>query len=643
MTKCPTCGFVNEAGARICANCGYEFTLILEQPLDHGSLFQSEIDPIKEKLIEKYQILRFIGKGGFSTVFLLKDKALDRLCALKILAREQTVNPESVERFKREARLYASLDHPHIVAVYDFGIHNHVAYIIFKYIDGITLREHIKRRHPLGQAEIISIASDLADILGYMHQHGVVHRDLKPDNVMIQSLDRKVILTDFGLAKKLDTSTVTSDGKILGSPHYFSPEQAKGEPVDARSDIYSLGITIYEMVTGIVPFKGDTPYEVILKHIHEPLPDPARLRPDMRPELLRLIRRCTEKDPNRRIQEALELKAALMRIPPDAVPEMKTEVIRHGIRRREGRRWRIGPAIAATAAIVAVLAGTYLFVNRGTPRTASPLKPDWNMVRTPPQATGAMADERFASLLREANALLAKGDLAGAREKAAAARKLKAGKEADELDGQIQAKFEAATKKPAEPAGEQKKEAPAEAAKKGQNTSSRIKETAPSLAPQKEVVLQKPNTGPPKGNQGETSSKPEAMAVPPAVVESAKPIEAAKIMDLPDALRQNYIKELGSISTRALAGEFKVSGTMALAFAIDEAGYVSLKSMNDGSVKIDPVSRRAEILELIKSRVNGIKVQPPVNKAGSAVRIENWRVTFRVTRDRQVLFLVRIS
>jgi len=643
MTKCPMCGAVNAAAARLCANCGYEFTLTLEQPLDHGSLFQSEIDPIKEKLIEKYQILRFIGKGGFSTVFLLKDKALERLCALKILAREQTVNPESVERFKREARLYASLDHPNIVSVYDFGIHNHVAYIIFKYIDGITLREHIKRSHPLGQEELLAITADLAEILGYLHQRGIVHRDVKPDNVMIQNGDRKVILADFGLAKKLDTTTVTSDGKVMGSPHYFSPEQAKGEAVDARSDIYSLGITIFEMASGIVPFRGDTPYEVILKHIREPLPDLSRLRPELHPDLHRLIRRCTEKDPHRRFQDALELKAALKRIPPGILPEMKTEVIRHKIRRRQGLRLRLGPTIAAATAVIAVLVGIYLFMNREASHPVAAGKSEPNLVKPVPKKTDVLP-ERFASLLREAQEALVRGDFTAAREKAAAARALKAGKEIDELEGLIRVRYEAEMRKPIYVA-DRREERPKPAASSGISAGKKpdSREVSVPAEKKKEPDIKKQAPLETRSSPAETGKKIEAPPAEVGVVEKPKVIETARIMDLPGPLIQSYIKELAMIATGALESEFRVSGTIALVLGIDEGGSISLEAVTDGGVKIEPEARRPEVLRLIRSRVAEIQLQPPVSKAGSAVRIENWRITFRIIRNRQTLVLVRIS
>jgi serine/threonine protein kinase len=643
MTKCPTCGFANAAGARLCAHCGYEFTLSLEPPADQSSLFLSEIDPIREKLVEKYQILRFLGKGGFATVFLIRDKALDRLCALKILAHEQTLNPESVERFKREARLYASLDHPHIVAVYDFGIHNHVAYMIFKYIDGITLHEHVKRRHPLAQAEIISIASDLADILGYMHQRGIIHRDLKPDNVMIQNGDRKVILTDFGLAKKLDTTTVTSDGKVMGSPHYFSPEQAKGEPVDARSDIYSLGITIYEMLSGIVPFMGDTPYEVILKHIREPIPDSARLRPDLPPELHRLVRRCTEKEPKRRFQTAQELKAALLRVPATAPAEMTTQVIRRGHPRRWGLRRLIGVSVAA-AALAGVLVGAYLFLNRQRSKALEPPHPEWNLIRNQSPANAATPGETFASLLREAQEALSRGDFAVAREKAAAARALKAGKEVDELDGLIRARYEAEMKKPVYLA-DRREEKPKPATSPGISAGKKPDSRGAIPPPEKkrEPMAQKQPLRESGSGQDEATEEPEAAPVQAGAAEKPAAVRTGRIMDLPGPLVQKYVKELTTIYTVAVEGELRVSGTVTLVLGIDEAGNIGVESLNDVSLKIDPESRRSEALRLVRSRLAGIRLPPPIDKAGNSVRVENWRITFHLVRERQMLVLVRVS
>ncbi|MCX6556054.1 MAG: protein kinase [Candidatus Aminicenantes bacterium] len=633
MNKCPNCGVGNADGAQFCLNCGKEFSPLPAHTLDSDGLFRSELDPIKEKLVEKYQILRFIGKGGFSTVFLLKDKVLERPCALKILARDLTMDMEMVERFKREARLYASLDHPNIVSVYDFGFHNHVAYIIFKYIDGVTLHDYIQRHLPLAQAEILAIASDLVGILNHLHQRGIIHRDIKPDNVMIQNGDRKVILTDFGLAKKLDSTNMTSTGRVMGSPYYFSPEQAKGEAVDVRTDIYSLGITIYEMVSGIVPFKGDTPYQVILKHINEPMPDPARARADLHPELQRLILKCTEKDPRRRFQTMAELELDLKKISIEG-REAKTVIIEGRRRGRVAKRPHVRPAFAVAAVLALALAALYFFMVSGAKRPVP-------AARAVPDQASVMNEARYVSLLREARELLAKGDFLPAGQKAAAARTLKVGKEVDELDEQIRVQSAAEKKKqadrqqgPAQPPGPDKA---------GADKKPGVQKMAAVPENRAKPISQEQAPAKPASKKSAADEKPSVAASQLDDSAKSKPAEAARIIDLPVALCQQYIRELGLISVAPLAAGIRVNGTITLVLRIGQAGNVSLESANDGDVKIEPESQRAEILDLIKTCINGIKVQPPVNKTGAAVRIENWRIAFRIGRDQQRLVLSRIN
>jgi len=314
MKKCPSCRKEVDDNAQICPYCGYSF--ISDEPtfVNFSDIYFPELDIIKEKLSNKYRVIGLIGRGGFSTVLKLKDFVLDRICALKILSRELILDPEMLERFKREARLYAKLDHPNIVQVYDVGFYKNVAYIIMKYIDGITLKDLIKEKAPLKLDEILRISEDIASVLEYMHSKGIIHRDIKPANIMIQKTDGRAILTDFGLAKNLETTKFTATGKIMGSPHYLAPEQAKGEKVDERTDIYSLGITMFEMATGKLPFEGETAVQIVLKHIREDLPKPSEFNKSINPALENIILKATRRAPEERFSSVREFKEALKKV-----------------------------------------------------------------------------------------------------------------------------------------------------------------------------------------------------------------------------------------------------------------------------------------------------------------------------------------
>lgn len=316
MKICPRCGNEVEDDALTCPFCGYVFededtdTVKLESYADF-----KDLAPLMGKIGEKYEVVRFIGKGGFSKVFLVRDKILDRKCALKVLSPEVMNDPEMLERFKREAKLYAALEHPNIVPIYDVGIYNNIAYIIMKYIEGRTLKNIIKTYGSLPLEDIIQITRDILSALHYMHNKGVIHRDIKPANVIVEKSTGRAILADFGLAKKVgETGGLTRTGEMLGTPFYVSPEQAKGEKLCPASDIYSLGISLFEMVTGKVPFTGETPLQIMWKHVREPLPSPSRYNPKIPQMLEKIILKATDKKPKNRYKSALEMKRDIDRL-----------------------------------------------------------------------------------------------------------------------------------------------------------------------------------------------------------------------------------------------------------------------------------------------------------------------------------------
>ncbi len=354
MKECPKCSTKVDDDVMICPECGYDFQQDFPTYVSLSNIYMSEIELIKEKIKNKYKVEGYIGKGGFSTVIKLRDIELDRLCALKILSKDLISDPEMLERFKREARLYAKLDHPNIVQVFDVGFYKNVAYIIMKYIDGIDLKTYIKENSPLKLEKIISISKDIASVLKYMHEKGIIHRDIKPANIMIQKYDGKAILTDFGLAKSLETTKFTATGKIMGSPHYLAPEQAKGETVSKATDIYSLGITMFEMATGKVPFEGETAVQIVLKHIREDVPKPSKFKPDIPQELEKIIIKATKKNPQYRYQSSDELLTDLKNFEK----QIKESELSKKKKHKKGILFYI-----IFFALLSITAGTYFFIN----------------------------------------------------------------------------------------------------------------------------------------------------------------------------------------------------------------------------------------------------------------------------------------
>ena len=266
---------------------------------------------------ERYEILEKIGTGGMSDVYKAKDHKLNRFVAVKVLKQEFSENTNFVSKFRVEAQAAASLMHPNIVNVYDVGEDTGVHYIVMELVEGITLKKYIEKKARLSVKEAVSIAIQACMGLEAAHNNHIIHRDIKPQNIII-SKEGKVKVTDFGIAKAATSNTITSN--VMGSVHYTSPEQARGGYSDERSDIYSMGITLFEMLTGRVPFNGDTTVAIAIKQIQEPMPSPRDFVPEIPVSVEQIVQKCTQKSPDRRYQNvgALinDLKKSL--VTPDA-------------------------------------------------------------------------------------------------------------------------------------------------------------------------------------------------------------------------------------------------------------------------------------------------------------------------------------
>src|SRR5690349_9123738 len=252
----------------------------------------------------RYRLEARIGSGGMSTVYRALDVTLERRVAVKLMNREVATDSDQLERFRREARAVAQLSHPHIVGVIDAGEDDGRPYIVLEYVEGETLKDRIRRQGRLPIAEAVAYAIEIAHALGAAHARHIVHRDVKPQNVLIDE-EGSAKVTDFGIARTLEEDGLTADGRVLGTTDYVSPEQALGQPVTGQSDLYSLGIVLYEMLTGDVPFKGENQVAVAMKHVREELPDIQQRRPQVSSALAAVIDRATAKElPKRYIDDA---------------------------------------------------------------------------------------------------------------------------------------------------------------------------------------------------------------------------------------------------------------------------------------------------------------------------------------------------
>ena len=320
----------------------------------------------------RFRLDEQVGSGGMSTVYRAFDETLQRTVAIKLMHRSLSGDAQQLERFRREARAAARLSHPHVVTVIDAGEDDGHPYIVFEFVDGETLKGRIKRCGPLPVVEAVAYAIEIGRALGAAHAERLVHRDVKPQNVLIDP-DGRAKVTDFGIARSLEDGGLTATGRVLGTTDYVSPEQALGEEVAAESDVYSLGIVLYEMLTGDLPFKAESQVGVAMKHVQDPMPDVQRRRPEVSAALAAVIERATSKQVENRyasvddmvweLEQALAIEAArageatgeattVLQALPDETGEMAPQRLRHP--RRVLVLSVLAVAILAAAAVLVV-------------------------------------------------------------------------------------------------------------------------------------------------------------------------------------------------------------------------------------------------------------------------------------------------
>ena len=261
-------------------------------------------------LLDRYRLGTRLAVGGMGTVFAAADERLGRPVAIKVLADNLAHDESFVERFRREARAAAGLGHPNIANVYDYGEENGKHFIVMELVEGRDLAQLLRTEGPLSPERTVAIVSQICAALGHAHAAGIIHRDVKPANVIIGDGDR-VKVTDFGIARAAGDSKLTMTGSVLGTAHYISPEQANGAPLSPRSDLYSLGIVVYESMTGALPFTGSSPMAVAMRHLNDDMPAPSELNPAVPGALDRVVEKATMKDPAARYADAAEMRAAL--------------------------------------------------------------------------------------------------------------------------------------------------------------------------------------------------------------------------------------------------------------------------------------------------------------------------------------------
>jgi eukaryotic-like serine/threonine-protein kinase len=305
---CPACGTWNRAASATCQRCNDPLPELERAPFERPD---EEITRLRRATGTRYCVLSRLGGGGMADVYLAEQAQLTRRVVIKVLHPHLARDPEVAERFRREAEAAAKLSHPNICSIYDYGATQDVVFTVMPYLEGGSLADRIQKTRVVEPSRAASVAVQVACALDYAHRRGVVHRDVKPDNVLFDE-DGNAVLTDFGIATARFHGRLTASGRAMGTPHYMSPEQAMGKLVDGRSDIYAVGILLYESLVGFPPFDGADAFSVSYKQVHEAPVAPVEVSSRVPPALSEIVMRCLAKAPGDRYGRGFELADALI-------------------------------------------------------------------------------------------------------------------------------------------------------------------------------------------------------------------------------------------------------------------------------------------------------------------------------------------
>ncbi len=658
--KCPKCDFKNTPDTRFCGQCGTELNpseaptetiRTITKKIERGSLFAG-----------RYELIEEIGSGGMGNVYKVFDQKIQEMIALKLIRPEIGTDKAVIERFSRELKTARKIAHRNVCRMFDIGEESGTHFITMEFVTGEDLRSLIKRIGQLPIGKTIDIARQICEGLAEAHTLGIVHRDLKPQNIMLDK-EGKVKIMDFGIARSFWAKGVTMTGTIIGTPEYMSPEQAEGKEADQRSDLYSLGIILFEALTGKVPFEGETPISVALKHKTEMPPNPRNLNSLIPEDLNSLILRCLEKDKEKRYQTASEIVSDLekiekgipttQRVQPEKKPATAREIT---IKFKMKKILLPGGVILALAALAV---GIWLFFLR--PKPSGPLgsrpngqgqKEDLSMAEKKPSQESAEGDEKkniedkirngliaaqdaydngnYQECLNQSSAILnldpnnskAQTYIAKAREKLTAAKtasKAEASLTIEQEFWKSTAKFDTAGAYEAYlkkyPSGQFRDLAQERLAAIRESEKSRSQKPK---APEEKPVLKK---------------EPPEKDLPVAI----------NLIQLPPEKIRSYNDKIKQIIVTEFPKEIKVQGPVYLTLSVSPEGKISVDSMTDNDLVVLPPERRDFVKQTIRTAVHSVLLEPPKDRQDRPVRVENWQVSFTCGTFQGKLVLSSIS
>jgi serine/threonine protein kinase len=658
--KCPKCNFRNSSDTRFCGQCGTELNPS-EAPTE---TIRTSVREIKRGSLVagRYEVVEEIGTGGMGNVYKVFDQKIHEMIALKLIKPEIGTDKTIIERFSRELKTARRIAHRNVCRMFDIGEEAGTHFITMEFVTGEDLRSLIKRIGQLSVGKTIDIAKQVCEGLAEAHVLGIVHRDLKPQNIMIDREGKSKIM-DFGIARFIRTKGVTITGTIIGTPEYMSPEQAEGKEADQRSDLYSLGIILFEALTGKVPFEGDTPLSIALKHKTEAPPDPRQLNPQIPEDLNGLILKCLEKDKEKRYQTAAEIIAELDKIEKGipttqrVLPEKKPLTAREITIKFKMKKVLVPAAVILALAAVAV--GIWLLwlspkppgplvsqangqsqkANRSTAEQKPPVDRTENEEKK-------KSEEKIRSGLAAAQSAYDKGDfqeclaqglevlktdpnnaqaqkvINQAREKLAAA---KTAAKAETLFA-VEQEFWKSTAK-FDTAGAY--EAYLKKYPEGQFR---------DLARERLKIIQE--SGKSEAQQQKPSEeKPVLKKEPPE--KDLQP--AVKLIQLPPEIMCLYDEKIKQIIVTPFPKEIKVQGPVYLTLSVSAEGKISVDTMTDTDLSVSPGEKREFVRQTIVAAVTSILLEPPKDRRDKLVRIENWQVSFTCGMFQGKLVLSSIS